>query len=186
VGALAAELRPTVRALVATNLRDFVLAELRADWDMILSPVWEDAPSGLAIRRVGVMPRSMRAHYLDGDARALLDSDDLVHVVAATLVQMNRDARLAIRVFRELSDLYADAGAPYRILETPWQLSLGVLTAIIADAARKARVGMSPREIIDSHDSPHPALAPLEKAARAGTAPIEDLAAALARHDLAG
>ena len=180
---LDASLGDIARALVTNNFADYQVCELTRGWEIVLSPVWEPL-DGKSVRRACLQPRSMRAHYFEGPARALLESEIGMIVTGAGLSMASDQLQ---QIVAEIQELYCPADAPYVVTDTVGDPSLAVVSAILADVARKARVGMTPQEIVACYEGESNAklveLAQVEAAVfeQARDAPVDELVAALAR-----
>jgi hypothetical protein len=170
------------KAIIADNLAHYHVCDLSDGWEIVLAPIWEPF-DGHAGRRASLQPRSMREHYFEGPARELLESEHIQYVVAAAF---QSDDRIG-QIVGELRALYCSDDAPYFPLDVAGEPTIAVVSAVIADAARKARVGMTAAEIIaDYNGTPSPKLEMLEMIEGAfmenvADAPVEELVAALAK-----
>lgn len=170
------------RGIITANLANFHVCDLSDGWEIVLAPIWEPFDSHTG-RRASMQPRSMREHYYEGPARQLLESEHIIYCVAAAL---QNEERLG-EIVPELRALYCSDEAPYFPLDTVGDPTFAVVSAVIADAARKARVGMTAAEIIaDYNGNPSPKLEMLEMLEGAfmenvADAPVDELVAALAK-----
>lgn len=164
-----------VELVVTTNLHDSNVASLSRGWDILISPVWEPGPNGRAIRRAVLLTRSMRAHYYEGDARLALTSPEIGRAIQS-LAKRN-DAQLPLG---DLRNLYCDEEAPYVALEDEWSPEVGRISLLLADAARRARVGITLTELCDPESDQHHGIAKIisfEESYMAAmmTAPVDEL-----------
>ncbi len=132
-----------ISMIVAKNMERIQVMELEAPWQMLLSPIWEPGPNGTAVRRAFIAPASMREHYYEGPARELLQSAGLIDVVLA-LSEHGPSTDLA-----DLKALYCDAEAPFVQVADTWSDELGGLSLLLADIARRARAGVTARDMLD-------------------------------------
>jgi hypothetical protein len=178
-----ASLDEIIQALVTNNLADYKVCELTRGWEIVLSPVWEPL-GGKAVRRACPQPRSMRDHYFEGAARAMIESEVGRMVVGAGLPMAGDQLP---QIIGEMRELYCTPDAPYFATDTAASTNLAVVSAMIADVARKARVGMTPKDIVDCYEGAnHPKLVELARVeaavfAQANDAPVDELVAALKR-----
>jgi hypothetical protein len=178
-----ASLDELIQALVTNNLADFKICELTRGWEIVLSPVWEPL-DGKAVRRACLQPRSMRNHYFEGPARAMIESEVGRMVIGAGLTMAGEELP---QIIGEMTELYCTPDAPYFVTDTDASTSLAVVSAVIADVARKARVGMTAKDIVACYEgATHPKLVELAHVeaalfAQANDAPVDELVAALAR-----
>ena len=178
-----ASLDEIIQALVTNNVADYKICELTRGWEIVLSPVWEPV-AGKAVRRACLQPRSMRGHYFEGPARAMIESEVGRMVVGAGLSMGEEHLP---QIIGEMTELYCTPDAPYLVTDTAASTGLAVVSAVIADVARKARVGMTAKDIVACYEgATHPKLVELaqveaEVFAKANDAPVEELVAALKR-----
>ena len=172
-----------IGSMVSANLERVQFAGLTEQWEILLSPIWEPGPTGAAVRRAFLAPRSMRAHYFEGAALEVLRSPNLGAIVAA--MAQHADARHPIA---DLKDLYCDPEAPFVEVSKVWTSELGALSLLLADVARRARVGATVQQLLAHELSPEQseALRGIEEdfMAAMGNAPVDLLLKAT--RDLAG
>jgi hypothetical protein len=175
--------RGPAQRIVAANLARVEFAALTAPWEITLSPIWERGPTGSTVRRGTLAPRAMRAHYFEGAALDLLRRPDLDAIVIAMAQRMNErpDPR---HPPADLENLYCAAEAPFVEVSNTWTPELGALSLVIADAARRARVGATVEQIMAYELSPEQSdsLNALEDDFRMAVieAPVDDLVEAMA------
>lgn len=169
-----------IGSIVSANLQRARLAELTEPWEILLSPVWEPGPTGAAVRRAVLAPRSMRAHYFEGAALDLLRSPDLGAVLAA--MARREDARHP-RV--ELKQLYCAPDAPFVEVSKVWTPELEVMSLLLADAARCARVGATVPQLLARGLAPEQSAAlrqiEADYMAAMNDAPVDALVQAMAK-----
>lgn len=167
-----------VASIVSANLERVQLTALSDPWEILLSPIWERGPTGAAVRRAFLAPRSMRAHYFEGAAREVLQRSDLAAVMAA--MAPRQDARHPIA---DLEALYCSPEAPIVEVAKVWTPELRALSLRLADAARRARVGATVEQLSTLELSPEQseALARIESDFMTAMrdAPVDELVKAL-------
>lgn len=132
-----------IALIVDINLAHPRVKSLNDAWDVALSPIWERGPDGNVIRRAALLSRSMRAHYFGSAAAALLTGEQIADVIDA--MARSEDAR---HPRSELLRLYSDSSTPFVDISIPWTADLAGLSLILADAARCARVGATPAQLV--------------------------------------
>jgi hypothetical protein len=180
-----AAIERATRRVVSINFEDFEVKTLTRGWEIVLGPLWEPDDEGGVARRAVLAPRSMRAHYFEGAARAFLEGPDAGRVAFEVMSWLLEDGDRVALLADQLRGLYVDLDAPTRAIDVAWSDGHGVLTHVLADAARKVRVGMTPDEIVASHTAGahFPATRELERLeqefiAAGAKAPVEELIAA--------
>lgn len=173
------------RRIVETNLADFHLSSPDERWQILLSPIWERAADGRPCRRGLLATPSMRRHYFEGDAAALLRSPRLTEMVEAVLAEPDRDQRLGdVRAF------YCDDEAPSRAFEGTWSKELAGLSLVLAEIARRGHAGASVEEVLRGPPSAalRQRIAALEAQMEQQLAaiPVDDMVAAFRRAGLSG
>jgi len=177
----------TARQMLALNVADYHFAGLSRGWELTLAPIWEMGPEGEVTRRVWLAPRDMRAHYYEGPARAFLDGPELGPVAFTVMERVLADPDRLSALVEDLRTVYVEPDAPSKHLDVAWADAQGVLSYVLADIARKARIGMTAEEIVASHDGRAAAdtrLVQIEQAYfdRMASAPVEELLAATAKY----
>ena len=132
-----------ISTIVSLNLARSHFATLVPPWEISFSPIWEPGPNGTAVRRAFLAPRSMRAHYFEGPALDLLHDPQLPAVITA--MAREPDARHPLR---ELRSLYCDPDAPFVEVAPVWSQDIALLSLHLADAARRARVGVTVPQLL--------------------------------------
>src|SRR5437773_958368 len=140
------------RQILAINFASYHFAELTGGWQITLAPIWEPGPEGEVMRRAWLAPREMRAHYYVGRARTFLDGPELGRVALRLMEWTLSDGKRVAALRQELRALYVDEDAPCKPLDVEWSDVHGVLSYVLADIARKARVGMTPDEIVETRE----------------------------------
>jgi hypothetical protein len=133
-----------IRRIVSTNMFDFEVAPLASGLEVVLSPIWESGEDGKVIRRAAILPKTMRAHYFEGAARRVLEGPDIVELaIGMTVLHAEK------RPLGELRSFYGAEGAPYATIDERWSEKTGSLSLVLADIARLARAGLTPRQMFD-------------------------------------
>ncbi|MFO0636608.1 MAG: hypothetical protein U0168_27570 [Nannocystaceae bacterium] len=139
-----AYLLPATSVLVAEAFRivDVNLALAREGTAAaVVSPIWERKGSHAAVRQTDLPPVFAR-RYGGGAAAPLLRKPKVHTLVAELMPWMAEDPVGAAVALEDTLELWISEGAPLRPLDSPYGGHYKLLSAMLADLARKADAGL--------------------------------------------